>query len=70
MPALTQPWDPVEAFKPVMQVCKAEGSLVIGQLTHGGRQTSEDINPHPVSSSDVQCPPAMRMTVHLVPVFK
>ncbi|GAA5892582.1 hypothetical protein JCM6882_005652 [Rhodosporidiobolus microsporus] len=54
-------WDPVAAFKPVIAAAKAHGSLVIGQLTHGGRQVSTDVDPHPVSSSDVQCPPAMRM---------
>ncbi|GAA5921372.1 hypothetical protein JCM1841_002462 [Sporobolomyces salmonicolor] len=56
------PWDPVEAFKPVIKACQAEGSLVIGQLTHGGRQVSDDVSKTPVSSSDVQCPPAMGMT--------
>ncbi|BGP12917.1 hypothetical protein JCM10213_004336 [Rhodosporidiobolus nylandii] len=54
-------WDPVEAFKPVIAACKAHGSLVIGQLTHGGRQVSSDVDPEPVSSSDVQCPPMMGM---------
>jgi 2,4-dienoyl-CoA reductase-like NADH-dependent reductase (Old Yellow Enzyme family) len=31
------PWDAVSAFKPVVDVCKAKGSLVIGQVTHAGR---------------------------------
>ncbi|GAA5989438.1 hypothetical protein JCM11641_007905 [Rhodosporidiobolus odoratus] len=56
------PWDPVEAFKPSIAACKAHGSLVIGQLTHGGRQVSEEVDPTPKSSSDVQCPPMMGMT--------
>lgn len=30
-------WDAVEAFKPVMAASKAKGSLVLGQITHGGR---------------------------------
>jgi 2,4-dienoyl-CoA reductase-like NADH-dependent reductase (Old Yellow Enzyme family) len=34
------PWDPVEAFTPVVLAAKAGGSLCIGQLTHGGRQVS------------------------------
>ncbi|KAL7416323.1 NADH oxidase [Mrakia frigida] len=55
-------WDPVEAFKPVIAASKRHGSLVIGQLTHGGRQTPSDINPHPVSSSDIQNPDGMGMT--------
>ncbi|GAA5902151.1 hypothetical protein JCM6882_006714 [Rhodosporidiobolus microsporus] len=56
------PWDPVAAFKPAIAAAKAHGSLVIGQLTHGGRQVSEEVDPHPVSSSDVQNPPMMGMT--------
>lgn len=52
-----QPWDAVSALKPVVKACQAEGSLVIGQLTNGGRQTSQDINAEPYSSSSEQCPP-------------
>ncbi len=33
-------WNFVSAFKPVIAAAKAEGSLVIGQLTHGGRQVT------------------------------
>ncbi|KAJ9112636.1 hypothetical protein QFC19_000656 [Naganishia cerealis] len=58
----TSTWDPVEAFKPVIAATKAHGSLCIGQLTHGGRQVSEDVSKHPVSSSDVQSPPLGGMT--------
>ncbi|KAK8849361.1 hypothetical protein IAR55_004693 [Kwoniella newhampshirensis] len=54
-------WDPVEAFKPVVAASKAHGSLVIGQLTHGGRQCPFDVNDHPVSSGDVRCPDMMGM---------
>lgn len=36
--------------------------LCIGQLTHGGRQVSEEVTKHPVSSSDVQAPPMGGMT--------
>ncbi|GAA5994756.1 NADH:flavin oxidoreductase/NADH oxidase family protein [Rhodotorula paludigena] len=56
------PWDPVAAFKPVIAAAKAHGSLVIGQLTHGGRQVSEEVTKTPVSSSDLQCPPLGGMT--------
>lgn len=56
------PWDPVECLKPVIDAAKAHGSLVIGQLTHGGRQTSIDINPKPVSASETQSPPTFGMT--------
>ncbi|KAJ9112703.1 hypothetical protein QFC22_006205 [Naganishia vaughanmartiniae] len=58
----TSSWDAVEAFKPVIAATKAHGSLCIGQLTHGGRQVSEDVTKHPVSSSDVQAPPMGGMT--------
>lgn len=56
------PWDPVEAFKPAIAAAKAHGSLVIGQLTHGGRQTPIEMNPNPVSASESQCPSAFGMT--------
>ncbi|GAA5890377.1 hypothetical protein JCM8208_002796 [Rhodotorula glutinis] len=55
-------YDPVESLKPAIDACKAHGSLVIGQLTHGGRQVSEEVTKTPVSSSDVQCPPMGGMT--------
>ncbi|GAA5862807.1 hypothetical protein JCM8547_006552 [Rhodosporidiobolus lusitaniae] len=56
------PWNPVEHLKPLIAAAKAHGSLVIGQLTHGGRQTPIEVNPQPVSSSDVQAPPSMGLT--------
>lgn len=37
-------WDPVPGLKRAIDVAKAHGSLVIGQLTHGGRQVSEEVN--------------------------
>ncbi|CDZ96185.1 nadh oxidase [Phaffia rhodozyma] len=49
-------FDPVENIKPVIEASKAHGSIIIGQLTHGGRQTSENINSQPLSASDIQCP--------------
>ncbi|WAQ88142.1 hypothetical protein PtA15_9A267 [Puccinia triticina] len=55
------PWDPVEAFKPVISAAKAHGSLVIGQLTHAGRQTPFQVNPNPVSASETQSPPSFGM---------
>ncbi|GAA5854616.1 hypothetical protein JCM9279_005712 [Rhodotorula babjevae] len=55
-------YDPVESLKPAINFSKAHGSLVIGQLTHGGRQVSEEVTKTPVSSSDVQCPPMGGMT--------
>ncbi|BGP44950.1 hypothetical protein JCM10450v2_000765 [Rhodotorula kratochvilovae] len=55
-------YDPVENLKPAVAAAKAHGSLVIGQLTHGGRQVPEEVTNAPVSSSDVQCPPMGGMT--------
>lgn len=45
------------AFKPVIAAAKAHGSIVIAQITHAGRQTSNAVTMHPVSSSDVQTGP-------------
>lgn len=50
-------WDPVAAFKPVIAAAKAHGSIVIAQVTHAGRQTSNTVTMFPVSSSDVQTGP-------------
>jgi hypothetical protein len=51
-------YDPVENLKEPIRLAKAGGSLVIGQLTHGGRQTSVDVtgDAAPVSASDITCP--------------
>lgn len=52
-------YDSVENLKEAVKAAKAEGSLCIGQLTHGGRQTSVDVtgkDGKPVSASDVTCP--------------
>ncbi|GAA6059106.1 hypothetical protein JCM10212_002077 [Sporobolomyces blumeae] len=50
-------FDPVEGLSKAIKAAKAHGSLCIGQLTHGGRQTSLEVVETPVSSSDIQCPP-------------
>ena len=52
----------VKAYKPVVDAAKAHGSLVVAQVTHAGRQTSIEVTDQPVSSSDIQCQPAMGMT--------
>ncbi|GAA5872557.1 hypothetical protein JCM16303_004563 [Sporobolomyces ruberrimus] len=51
-------FDPVENVREAIKLGKAHGSLVIGQLTHGGRQTSVDVtgDKPTVSASDVTCP--------------
>ncbi|CAG8146415.1 unnamed protein product [Penicillium olsonii] len=43
-----------EAFKQLATEAKKHGSLIIGQVSHPGRQTSERVQPNPVSASDVQ----------------
>lgn len=43
-----------DAFKKLGAAAKAHGSLIVAQLSHPGRQVSEDIQKHPISASDVQ----------------
>lgn len=43
-----------EAFKKLAAESKAHGSLCIGQVSHPGRQVADNIQPDPVSASDVQ----------------
>ncbi|KAI1303816.1 NADH:flavin oxidoreductase/NADH oxidase [Xylaria venustula] len=43
-----------ERFKELGAQAKAHGSLIVGQLSHPGRQVPEQVQPHPVSASDVQ----------------
>ena len=43
-----------EAFKKLAEGSKAHGSLIIGQLSHPGRQVRDDIQKDPVSASEVQ----------------
>ena len=43
-----------EAFKEMASVGKAHGSLMVGQVSHPGRQCENRIQPNPVSASDVQ----------------
>ncbi|KAL8951213.1 MAG: hypothetical protein Q9222_002797 [Ikaeria aurantiellina] len=43
-----------EAFKELATKSKAQGSLIVAQVSHPGRQCSDLIQPDPVSASDVQ----------------
>jgi 2,4-dienoyl-CoA reductase-like NADH-dependent reductase (Old Yellow Enzyme family) len=43
-----------EAFKELATQSKKRGSLIVGQVSHPGRQVAENIQKHPVSASDVQ----------------
>ncbi|RFU72886.1 hypothetical protein TARUN_9376 [Trichoderma arundinaceum] len=43
-----------ERFKEIASAAKENGSLVYTQLSHPGRQVHADIQPNPISASDVQ----------------
>ncbi|KAL8743958.1 MAG: hypothetical protein Q9184_008051, partial [Pyrenodesmia sp. 2 TL-2023] len=43
-----------EAFKELAVETKAHGSLILGQISHPGRQCDSRLQPDPVSASDVQ----------------
>ncbi len=43
-----------EAFKALAEESKKHGSLIVGQVSHPGRQVTSGINSDPVSASDVQ----------------
>jgi 2,4-dienoyl-CoA reductase-like NADH-dependent reductase (Old Yellow Enzyme family) len=43
-----------EAFKELATESKKHGSLIIGQVSHPGRQVADSIQKNPVSASDVQ----------------
>ena len=43
-----------DAFKKLATEGKANGCLIVGQLSHPGRQTPDSIQPNPISPSDVQ----------------
>ncbi|KAF7187358.1 NADH-dependent flavin oxidoreductase nadA [Pseudocercospora fuligena] len=43
-----------ERFREMATNGKAHGSLMVGQVSHPGRQVTEDIQSNPVSASDVQ----------------
>lgn len=43
-----------EAFKEMAKQSKAHGSLVVGQVSHPGRQVESRLQPNPLSASDIQ----------------
>lgn len=51
-----------EAFRRQAEASKSDGSLIIMQLSHPGRQVAEAVNPDPVSASDVKLDDRMGMT--------
>ncbi|OLN86339.1 NADH oxidase 2 [Colletotrichum chlorophyti] len=50
-----------EGFKAVAAAGKAHGSLMLGQVTHAGRQVQKKIQPNPISASAVPLEPKMGM---------
>ncbi|KAF5004772.1 hypothetical protein FDECE_8762 [Fusarium decemcellulare] len=42
-----------EAFKELATGAKANGNLIVAQVTHGGRQVEDWLQPEPVSASDI-----------------
>jgi 2,4-dienoyl-CoA reductase-like NADH-dependent reductase (Old Yellow Enzyme family) len=42
-----------EAFKEVAAGAKKGGSLIVGQLSHPGRQVEARVNPNPIGASDI-----------------
>ncbi|KAH6876331.1 hypothetical protein B0T10DRAFT_414533 [Thelonectria olida] len=51
-----------EKFKQVASAAKVDGSLIVAQVTHPGRQVQARVNPVAISASDVQLEPKMGMT--------
>lgn len=43
-----------EAFKELATQAKKHGSLIVGQVSHPGRQVTNTIQPDPISASDIQ----------------
>ncbi|KAI9688694.1 MAG: hypothetical protein M1822_001051 [Bathelium mastoideum] len=43
-----------DAFATLARIGKSNGSLMIGQVNHPGRQIDQSIQPNPISASDVQ----------------
>ena len=43
-----------DSFKKMAEVSKKDGALVVGQVSHPGRQVEQRLQPDPVSASDIQ----------------
>ncbi|KIK94609.1 hypothetical protein PAXRUDRAFT_38528, partial [Paxillus rubicundulus Ve08.2h10] len=50
------PGNHLEDYRKLASAAKSRGSLVLGQLSHPGRQVSITIQPYPESSSDIEHP--------------
>ena len=53
-PELAPEGERFEKFKQIAKVAKVDGSLIVGQVTHPGRQVEYRMNPIAISASDVQ----------------
>ncbi|KAJ3544918.1 hypothetical protein NM208_g2772 [Fusarium decemcellulare] len=51
-----------DRFKALAEGAKVDGSLILGQVNHPGRQVQYRLNPNALSASDVQLEPKMGMT--------
>jgi 2,4-dienoyl-CoA reductase-like NADH-dependent reductase (Old Yellow Enzyme family) len=56
-----------EAFKRLAAGAKAHGSLILAQVSHPGRQVSDDVQKHPISASAVQLVAASMGKTYAVP---
>ncbi|KAE8210202.1 hypothetical protein CF327_g5902 [Tilletia walkeri] len=52
----------LESFKKLAAAAKSDGSLFVVQISHGGRQVAQELNPEPVSASDVKLDDRMGMS--------
>lgn len=53
-----------EKFKELAAAAKADGSLIVAQITHPGRQIRAAVSPTSVSASDVQLGRCLPSTSH------
>lgn len=53
-----------EQFKKLAAGAKTNGSLIVGQITHPGRQVKFSLSPEAVSASDVQLGKAINTDIH------
>jgi 2,4-dienoyl-CoA reductase-like NADH-dependent reductase (Old Yellow Enzyme family) len=57
------------AFKELAETSKAHGSLIVGQVSHPGRQAEIRIQKNPVSASDVQLKGIYFLVIILKPIY-
>ena len=52
----------IDAFRRQAEAAKAHGSLIVMQISHGGRQVAAYMNPNPISASDIGLGNAIGLT--------